>query len=200
MASTSTILQSPTVWTDQYGIDTLDAYLDSPKIQNAAQQSLMAGAYEGLVAAGILQGTEAPRFIATFLQPATLYGVNAVIAWIEGTASPETVIKCQIAARQAQFAIDLSNQVAAGEDIVEPPIIVEPPPGGDVDVGIEVPIDEEENPTIDYTDRAVIDRVLQEIIDNAKIPTPRYATPVRVQLPRADEDGTFRFAPGNRGK
>lgn len=198
MASTSTVLQSPTVWTDQYGIDTLDAYLDSPNIQNAAQQSLMAGAYEGLLAAGILQGTEAPRFIATFLQPATLYGVNAVIAWVEGTASPEIVTKCQIAGRQAQFAIDLADQTAAGEDIVDTPIIIDPPVQPD-DGGVEVPV-EDENPTTEYTDRAVIDRVLQEIIDNAKIPTPRYATPVVVQLPAADEDGTFRLAPGSRGK
>lgn len=185
MASTSTVLQSPSVWTDQYGVDNLDTYLDHPVIQNAAQQALMAGAYEGLIAAGIILGlgTESPRFIATFLQPATLYGVNAVVAWVNGTADPDTVSKCQIAARQAQFAIDLSNQIS--QEITEP--IIEPL----VD----------ENPTTDYTARDAIDQTLQEIIGSGKIPTPEFATtPLPVTLPQDREDGTLRFAPGNRGK
>ena len=105
---TYTVLNSPSVWTDQYGIDSLDTYLDYPVVQNAAQQALMAGAFEGLINAGIITGTETPRFIATFLQPATFYGVNAVVAWVNGTADPDTVVKCQIAARQAQVALDLS--------------------------------------------------------------------------------------------
>lgn len=184
MASTSTVLQSNSVWTGQYGIDSLDTYLDNPPIQNAAQQALMAGAFTGLINAGIIDGTETPRFIATFLQPATLYGVNAVIQWVEGTADPDTVLKCQIAARQAQFAIDLSDLIA--QETTET-IVIEPP----VD---------EENPTTDYIDRAVIDETLAEIIGNNKIPTPRYSTPVPVTLPTGEDDGTFRFAPGNRGK
>lgn len=184
MASTSTVLQSNSVWTGQYGIDSLDTYLDNPSIQNAAQQALIAGAFSGLITAGIIDGTEEPRFIATFLQPATLYGVNAVVQWVEGTASPDLVTKCQIAARQAQFAIDLSDLLA--RETTEP-IVVEPPPV-------------EENPTTDYTDRAVIDQTLADIIGNDKIPTPRYATPVPVTVPGTEEDGTFRFAPGNRGK
>lgn len=179
MASTSTVLQSPSVWTDQYGVDNLDTYLDHPVIQNAAQQALMAGAYEGLIAAGIILGTESPRFIATFLQPATLYGVNAVVAWVNGTADPDTVSKCQIAARQAQFAIDLNDQIS--QEIIEPLV--------------------DETPTTDYTVRDAIDQTLEEIIGSGKIPTPEFATtPLPVTLPQDKEDGTFRFAPGNRGK
>jgi hypothetical protein len=177
---TYTVLNSPSVWTDQYGVDSLDTYLDYPVVQNAAQQALMAGAFEGLINADIITGTETPRFIATFLQPATLYGVNAVVAWVNGTADPDTVVKCQIAARQAQFAIDLSDQIFS-EVAVDEPVV-------------------DDIPTTDYTDRTVIDTALQEIIDNAKIPTPRYSTPVEVQLPTGAEEGTFRFAPGNRGK
>ena len=182
MASTSTVLQSDSVWTGQYGVDSLDTYLDNLKIQNAAQQALLAGAYSGLISAAIIDGTESPRFIATFLQPAAIYGVDAVVAWVNGTASPEVVSKCQTAARQAQFAIDLSDLIASEST----PIVIEPVP--------------EEPPTTDYTDRAVVDQVLQDIIGNDKIPTPQYATPVEVQLPTVDEEGTFRFAPGNRGK
>jgi hypothetical protein len=202
--ATSTVLKSPSVWTNQYGVDNLDVYLDYPVIQNAAQQALMVGAFEGLINAGIILGTETPRFIATFLQPATLYGVNAVVDWVYGTADPATVTKCQIAARQAQFAIDLADQVFAEINeppIVQPPIIVEP--GGPVVPPVEPPVQPpvDETPTTDYTDRAIIDQVLQEIIGNSKIPTPAFATtPLEVNLPGRAEDGTFRFAPGNRGK
>lgn len=175
-AMTLTLLNNPAVWTGQQGINSLVAYLDDVTIQNFAQIEIMKGAFQGLLDAEILIGNETARYQATFLQPATRYGVDAVVSWVQGTAGTELVNKLKIAARQGQYAIDF---VEAYSDAINSAIDV---PG-----------------FINTMDREDLDQSLVEIVGNEKVPAIVYAdTVVAVEIPpESDEDSRFRFAPGN---
>jgi len=172
---TITVLNTPAVWTGQNGITSLIEYLNDPILQNLAQIDIMTGAFQGLLDAGILVGNETARYQATFLQPATRYGVNAVVSWINGTASTDLTNNILVVARQAQYAIDFVDIYFAV-----------------LNAGIDVP-------GFDNTvDRGDLDQALTDIIGNPKVPSIDYGvitasetTPVSV-----DEDGVFRFAPG----
>ena len=174
-ALTITVLNTPAVWTGLNGITSLLEYLSDPILQNLAQLDIMAGAYRGLIDAGILIGDETPGYQATFLQPATRYGVNAVISWVTGTASTDLVNNILLVARQAQYAIDFvdtySNILNAGIDI----------PGYDNTV-----------------DRQDLDQAVVDIIGNPKVPAIDYVdTVANVTISTTvNEDGVFRFAPG----
>ena len=200
--SLSSILNSPSAWTGQLGIGGLLDYLKSPVLQNIAQIGLMVASFTGLTNSGAITGQEEPRFIATFLQPATQYGVNDVVQWIDGFPTDTPVTDLIITARQGQYAIDfyqyygedlnITNTVAAAET------------------------------TVEATQREVIDQAVAEIIGNPKVPVPQYTdvpveivdttaagtevviqpdgtiikVPVNVAL--AQGDGTFRLSPGNK--
>jgi hypothetical protein len=171
-----TVLNNPAVWTGQQGINSLVAYLDDTTVQNFAQQEIMRGAFQGLLDAEILVGNETARYQATFLQPATRYGVDAVISWIQGTASNDLVNKLKIAARQGQYAIDFveaySNAINSAVDV----------PG-----------------FINTVDRADLDQSLIDIVGNEKVPTIDYADLIAVEIvPESNEDSRFRFAPGSQ--
>lgn len=190
-ASPSTVLSSNSVWSGQYGIGGILDYLSSKPIQNIVQIGLATAAFIGLVDAGTVTENEDPRVVATLLQPATEYGVNDVVKWVDGFATPEETTQIQIAARQGQFAVDFVDYY--GEEI---DLINVPPEGS--------------------TQREVIDQVIADIIGDPKVPIPQYTdTPteftnatetviqadgslIKVDKPTtANEDGTFRFAPGS---
>ncbi len=173
---TSTVLNTPAVWTGQYGIQSLLDYLDSPILQNISQIALLAGSYQGLLGFGYLTGKEEARRIAALIQPAARYGVDAVIDWIEGRSNPELKSLIEISARQAQYAIDFVTVNEAQLDLA---------------------------PTVEgFTNtviRTEIDQVLTQLIGNSKIPPLEYADVVATLVERAqavDEEGLFRFAPG----
>jgi hypothetical protein len=173
---TLTVLNTSAVWTGQSGIESLLDYLNEPVLQNLAQIDIMTGAFQGLIDAGILTGGESARYQATLLQPATRYGVNAVISWVNDTAGTDLTNNILLIARQAQYAIDFvdtySSVLNAGIDI----------PGFDNTV-----------------DRQDLDQALTDIIDNPKVPTIDYADDITVvtAIPTTvDEAGVFRFAPG----
>jgi hypothetical protein len=172
---TLTVLNTPAVWTGQNGIESLLDYLDDPILQNLAQIDIMTGAFQGLIDFGILTGGESAKYQATFLQPATRYGVNAVVSWVNDTASTELTNNILLVARQAQYAIDFvdaySSVLNAGIDVS----------------GFENTVERQD------LDQAVID-----IIDNPKVPSIDYVdTVTTVPVPTTvDEDGVFRFAPG----
>lgn len=173
---TLTVLNTPSVWTGQNGIESLLDYLNDPILQNLAQNDIMTGAFQGLLDFGILTGGESARYQATFLQPATRYGVNAVVSWVNNTASTELTNNILLVARQAQYAIDFVDTYASV-----------------LNAGIDVPGFE------NTVDRQDLDQAVVDIIDNPKVPTIDYVdTVVTTTIPAAvDEDGIFRFAPGN---
>lgn len=190
-ASPATVLSSDSVWSGQYGVSGLLDYLNSKPLQNIVQIGLMTASFVGLVNAGTIKENEDPRVAATFIQPATEYGVNDVVKWVDGFATTDEVVELQIAARQAQYAIDFVDYY--GQEVN----LINVPPDG-------------------TTERDVIDRAIADIIDNPKVPTPQYTdistevvnatetviqadgSLIKVNKPTtANEDGVFRFAPGS---
>lgn len=174
-ALTITVLNTPAVWTGLNGITSLLEYLNDPILQNLAQLNIMTGAYQGLIDAGILSGDETPGYQATFLQPATRYGVNAVISWVNGTSSSDLTNNILLIARQAQYAIDFVDTYSAI-----------------LNTGIDIP-------GYDNTvDRQDLDQAVIDIIGNPKVPAIDYIdTVTTVTIPTTvDEEGVFRFAPG----
>jgi hypothetical protein len=174
-AMTITVLNTPAVWTGQNGIASLLDYLNDPILQNIAQIDIMTGAFQGLIDAGILTGGESARYQATLLQPATRYGVNAVISWVNDTAGTDLTNNILLVARQAQYAIDFvdtySDLLNAGIDIL----------------GFE-----------NTVDRQDLDQSVTDIIGNPKVPSIDYAdvSTITTIPTTVNEDGVFRFAPG----
>jgi hypothetical protein len=171
---TLTVLNTPAVWTGQNGITSLLDYLNEPILQNLAQIDIMTGAFQGLVDAGILTGAESAKYQATFVQPAARYGVTAVISWVNNTASTDLVNNILIVARQAQYAIDFIDTYSAL-----------------LNVGIGISGFE------NTVDRQDLDQAVTDIIGNPKVPSIDYIDTTITIPTTVDEDGVFRFAPGN---
>jgi hypothetical protein len=172
---TLTVLNTPAVWTGQNGIESLLDYLNEPVLQNLAQIDIMTGAFQGLLDAGILSGGESARYQATFVQPATRYGVTAVVSWVNNTASTDLTNNILLVARQAQYAIDFVDTYSSL-----------------LNAGISIP-------GFDNTiERQDLDQAVVDIIGNPKVPSIDYVdTITAVTIPTTvDEEGVFRFAPG----
>ena len=170
-----TVLSSPTVWTGFNGMNSLLEYLSNEDLQTRAQVDLMIGAYQGLVDAGVFTGTQGAKFEATFLQPAARFGVEIVIAWIDGQVDSGTASTLITAARQGQYAIDFIGTNITAIDTV--PSI----PG-----------------FVNTTVRQIIDEEAPQALGE-KIPVPTFSNAItsNVAVPSfTNEDGTFRFAPG----
>jgi len=197
-AITFTVLNSPAVWTGSYSINSLTDYLDSPILQEQVQTALYDGAFQGLLNYTVIVGDEDARYIAAFLQPAVRYGVDAVVAYLQGTANSELAAAIEIAGRQGIYAIDFVSTY------------------GDELMLAAAPVSSDNTIVRDQIDQAVAD-----IIDNPKIPTLEYANIVAIEadivasvaaaelianvaninitvLPSNLDDGTFRFSRGSR--
>ena len=175
-AMTITVLNTPAVWTGQNGIESLLDYLNDPILQNLVQIDIMTGAFQGLLDAGILTGGESARYQATFLQPAARYGVDAVVSWVNDTASTDLTNNILLIARQAQYAVDFVDTYASA-----------------LNAGIDLPGFE------NTVERQDLDQAVLDIIDNPKVPSIDYVgTVTAITVPTTvDEDGVFRFAPGD---
>jgi len=191
---TLTVLNTTAAWTGVFNINSVADYLNSPSVQNQAQLALYEGAYQGLLDAGVLTGSESARYVATFLQPAVRYGVDDVVSWLQGSLDTTLASAVLIAARQGQYAIDFVNTYGAVLNVA-------PDPG-------------ENNNTVI---RDEIDQAVTDIIGDPKIPDIEYANVeaivaeaiataaatanignILISIPAAtNDDGTFRFAPGS---
>jgi hypothetical protein len=172
---TITVLNTPAVWTGKNGITSLFDYLSDPILQNLAQIDIMTGAFQGLLDVGVLTGNESAKYQATFLQPATRYGVDAVVSWINGTAGGDLVNNILVLARQGQYAIDFIDTYS---DVLNAGIGIS---------GFE-----------NTVDRQDLDQSVVDIIGNPKVPLIDYSdVSATVTTPATiNEDGEFRFAPG----
>jgi hypothetical protein len=195
--SPDTVLKSAATWTGQFGTNSVNDYLSNKTLQNVVQVGLLIAAYTGLVDRGVLKGNEPPRYTATFVQPATTYGVDSVTQWIDGFADSAQVDELSTAARQGQYAIDFEEFY--GEDLN----LIDTVPTGPFEA-----------------QRDTIDQAVADIIGNPKVPVPQYTdipaavadvanttsvlqpdgTIVRVPVTvvNTDENGIFRFAPGSQ--
>jgi hypothetical protein len=195
---TFAVLNSPLSWTGSYSINSLTDYLDSPILQGQVQVALYDGAYQGLLNYQVILGDEEARYIASFLQPAVRYGVDAVVAYLQGTVDSQLSSAVEIAGRQGIYAIDFVDTY--GDEL----LLAAAPPSSN-------------NTVI----RDQIDQAVSEIIDNPKIPTLEYANIAAIEAdivasaqaaeliatvgniiipipPTNDDDGTFRFSRGSR--
>jgi hypothetical protein len=194
---TITVLNTPAVWTGVYNINSLADYLDSPALQNQAQIALYEGAYQGLIDSGVITGNEPARYIATFLQPAVRYGVDAVVEYLQGSADPALSAAIEIVGRQGQYAIDFVKTYGTQLNLAPTPA--------------------DSNNTVIRTQ---VDQAVTDVIDNPKIPNLEYANTAAITAdvaaaaaaanlvsntanvvvtipPSATDDGIFRFAPGS---
>lgn len=174
----STVLNSPSSWTGQFGVTSLLGYLNYPVLQNLTQIALMSNAYTGLINQGVLNGNESPEYQATFIQPATAYGVDSVASWVNNTLDDTNLVtNIIVAGRQGEYAINFIDTYGKELGLVQ------------------------ELPGYSNTvDRQVIDQTMVNIIGNDKIPTITYAdanvSGIQANVVPPDEDSTFRFAPG----
>ena len=195
---TLAVLNSPSVWTGSYGINSLTDYLDAPLLQEQVQLALYDGAFQGLIDYEVIVGNEEARYIAAFLQPAVRYGVDAVVAYLQGTADLNLSAAIEVAGRQGIYAIDFVNTY--GDELMLAPAAAS-----------------SDNTVI----RTQIDQAVADIIDNPKIPTLEYANIAAIEAdiaasaaaanliaavgninitipPSNPDDGTFRFSRGSR--
>jgi hypothetical protein len=153
--SAESVLKSNASWTDKLGIGSLSDFLNSKTIQNIAQVGLAVAAFKGLVDSGTITGNEDPTYVATFVQPATQYGVNEVVAWADGfSPDEETTEKIIVAARQGQYAVDYVNAFA-----------------DELNTATEAPVAET---ATEATARDVIDQEIADSIGDPKVPVPQY--------------------------
>jgi len=191
---TITVLNTPAAWTGIYSINTLTDYLNSPALQNQVQIALYEGAYQGLLDAGVITGNEADRYIATFLQPAVRYGVDAVVAWIAGTVDSDTGAAIEIAARQGQYAIDFVNTYSTELSLAPTPVSSNNTVVRDqIDLAVAEVIDNPKIPTLEY---ANTEAILADVAA-AEIAAALVANIIVTIPPSNSDDGTFRFAPGS---
>jgi hypothetical protein len=191
------VLNTPAVWTGVYSINSLADYLNAPTLQNQVQIALYEGAFRGLIDSGVITGDEQARYIATFLQPAVRYGVDAVVNYLKGSADPILSSAIEIAGRQGQYAIDFVDTY--GDELMIAPTAAD------------------SNNTVVRTD---IDQAVSDVINNPKIPNLEYANIAAIESdivaaeaaaklvsntaniiitipPSVNDDGTFRFSSGS---
>jgi hypothetical protein len=195
-AMTIIVLNTPAVWTGVYNINSLADYLNSPLLQNQVQLALYEGAYQGLLDSGIITGNEAARYIATFLQPAVKYGVDAVVKYLQGSADLELTSAIEIAGRQGQYAIDFVTQYGAKLNLaVDPGTSNNTVIRNQVDQAVTDVIDNPKIPTLEYANAAAIANDIAAAA-NAAILVSSFGN---ITIPASNpDDGTFRFAPGSQ--
>jgi hypothetical protein len=151
-AQLESVLASPTVWTGKSGVGNLGSLLSDPALQSLTQNEIMVTALDGLRSSGVVTGTESPRDLASFVQPASRFGVDTTVDWIRGAAPPDITTEINVVAKSAQFAVNFvdnkaSELVTGGRQL-----------GGFTET----------------VQRGQVDRAVTDIIGNAKVPTPNF--------------------------
>ncbi len=153
-ADLTSVLSSPSVWTGREGINNLGSLLSNEGLQDLTQNSLMVASLEGLRDAGIVTGDENPASLGSLVQTATKFGVADTVAWIKGQAPANLVTQINSVAKDAQYAVNLVDTKL--NDLTSTGISV----GGFTNT----------------TSRDVVDQALQEVINNPKIPLPKFGS------------------------
>jgi hypothetical protein len=152
-AQLGSVLSSPSVWTGKGGISNLGSLLTDPGLQSLTQNEVMVTALDGLRAAGVVTGTEAPRELASFVQTAAKFGVNNTVEWINGAAPPGIATEIQSVAKSAQYAVNFvdsrASELTRGTTRL----------GGFTNT----------------TERSVVDQAVSAVIGNPKVPTPDFS-------------------------
>jgi hypothetical protein len=186
-AAVAVVLNTPSAWTGQFGVNSLIDYLNFPTLQYLTQIKIMEGCYQGLLDSGILTGNEPSIIQSTFLMPATKYGVDAVVNWVKNNPDPATITKILQLARQGQYTV---NFVEAYRDqlavLPEIPGYTNTVQRENLDTAVTDIIGNQKIPSIDYADVPGLDTDVGATVGAVG----------NVLIPKTtNEDGTFRFAP-----
>jgi hypothetical protein len=197
-AMTFTVLNSPAVWTGSYSINSLTDYLDAPILQEQVQTALYDGAYQGLVDYEIIVGDEDARYIAAFLQPAVRYGVDAVVAYLQGAVDLALSSAIEVVGRQGIYAIDFVDTY--GNEL----LLATAPASSDntvirtqIDQAVTDTIDNPKIPILEYANIAAIEADVVASVKAAELIANVANINITV-LPNNPDDGTFRFSRGSR--
>jgi hypothetical protein len=197
-AMTFTVLNSPAVWTGSYSINSLTDYLDAPILQEQVQTALYDGAYQGLVDYEIIVGDEDARYIAAFLQPAVRYGVDAVVAYLQGASDLALSSAIEVVGRQGIYAIDFVDTY--GNELL---LATEPASSDNtvirtqIDQAVTDTIDNPKIPILEYANIAAIEADVVASVKAAELIANVANINITV-LPNNPDDGTFRFSRGSR--
>ena len=88
-AQLESVLSSPSVWTGKGDVVGLNNLLGDVNLQSLTQNEILSSSLQGLQAAGIVTGQEAPQQLAALVQSASRFGVDNAVAWVQGIAPPE---------------------------------------------------------------------------------------------------------------
>ena len=158
------VLSSPQVWTGRAGVSNLGSLLGNANLQSLAQQEIMVTSLDGLRQAGIVTGDETPKNLASFVQTASKFGVDATSAWVQGKAPADLVNQINSVAKNAQYSVNFVDNKLPG--IITSSASI----GGFTDV----------------TKRESLDQALANIINNPKIPTPQFGQSLYSSTPNAE--------------
>jgi hypothetical protein len=150
--NTTSVLNSPTVWTGKDNIQNLNNFLVSTPAQDRAQQTLMSGGLTNVTQLGVPVNQLSPQAVAgTALNAAK--SVTDTVAWATGGALPSaTKTSFDQTARDGAFSVDFSNLKI--DDAMK-------------QLGISIP-------GVDTVNRDTLDAASNRIVGNKKIPKVNY--------------------------
>lgn len=153
-ATTTDVLQSPSVWTGKDSVTNVGAFLGDERLQDTAQTTLYQTSLTELKNAGIVTGQESPDKLAGLVQGGSKYGAEGVNKWIADT-DMDSVFKSDMdkTVRGAQYSVDLASEKI--NDNVK---------------GYTTASNQSSNTTI----RSSVDVAVKEVINNEKVPAPSY--------------------------
>lgn len=146
----ASVLNSPAVWTGKNGISTLARFFESNTQQASAAFSVLQFAYSSMVKQGIFSGANV-NSIAAMLYGSARFNIETMILWSKGQVSGALVTSINTAAKQGTYAISFVNDLPLGTS------------GQGLATGFT-----------QVTNRKLIDTVVSNILNNNKIPRPRF--------------------------
>jgi len=146
-------LASSTVWTNKGGVQSLTSFLNNKSLQETAVQDLYSTNISQLRANGVVKGTESPVDLGAILNASVSHGVDNTVKWAKNEDVPTTIANgIKQTARNAQYAVKFVDEK------ITPDLSGFGSPGG----------------YSGTTDRAGIDAAGNALINNDKIPKPKY--------------------------
>ena len=150
--SLTSVLKSPAVWTGKYGINSLDAFLSNPAVQDLTQQTLMSSGLAAAATLGVpinnLSSKDTAGIAANFAKSPTV-GAN----WILGRLPADEQANFDQRFKNAQFA------VGSADSKMNDALLQQTPP----------------DEAVDTVDRATLTAAVTRVVGNDKIPSVEYA-------------------------
>lgn len=144
------VLNSPAVWTGKNGVSTLSRFFESNTQQASAAFNVLQYAYNSLVKQGVFNGANV-NSVGAMLYGSVKFNIENMILWSKGQVSGTIVNSINQAAKQGSYAVSFVNDLPLGTS------------GQAVATGFT-----------QVTNRKLIDTVVSNILNNNKIPRPRF--------------------------